>query len=245
MRYKIHKEGYNILFFTTIFLLIVNYLTYLLYPGLENYRLFIAGLSGAFFLFVVAFFRIPTKGIFSKDDNEVLAPADGKIVAIEVVDETEYFKDKRIQVSIFMSPANVHVNRVPIPGRVEYTKYHPGNYLVAWHPKSSEKNERYTTVIKNEDGDLEVMVRQIAGKVARKISNYVDEGQTVMQGMEFGFIKFGSRVDIFLPLDAKINVDLKQKVKGGKTVLAELVESKDKPQLTFDSLINLIKPEAK
>ncbi len=240
MRYKIHKEGYNVLFLTIIFLLTVNYLAHLIYPDLSNYLLFIKGLSAVFFLFVLAFFRIPTRGFFTKDDNEVLAPADGKIVAIEVVEEPEYFKDKRIQVSIFMSPANVHVNRVPIPGRVEYTKYHPGNYLVAWHPKSSEKNERYTTVIKNEDSDFEVMVRQIAGKVARKISNYVDEGQTVMQGMEFGFIKFGSRVDIFLPLDAKINVELKQKVKGGRTVLAELVES-DEDKLSFDSLINFIK----
>jgi len=223
MRYTIHKEGYTVLLGTMVFLIVVNYAAEWLYPNLANYLLFIKGLSVFCFLFVLAFFRIPTKRLFTKDDNEVVAPADGKIVAIEVVEEPEYFKDKRIQVSIFMSPANVHVNRVPIPGRVEYTKYHPGNYLVAWHPKSSEKNERYTTVIKNKDGDLEVMVRQIAGKVARKISNYVDEGEQVIQGMEFGFIKFGSRVDIFLPLDADIKVDLKQKVKGGHTILAELL----------------------
>ena len=134
----------------------------------------------------------------------------------------EYFNDRRIQLSIFMSPTNVHVNRSPIAGTVKYTKYHPGDYLVAWHPKSSVLNERYTSVIQCEDNEYEILVRQIAGKLARKISNYLDEGEEVEKGEEFGFIKFGSRVDLFLPIDAKIKVGLKEKVKGGKTILAEL-----------------------
>jgi phosphatidylserine decarboxylase len=143
-----------------------------------------------------------------------------RVVVIEEVHEGEYFKDKRIQVSIFMSPTNVHVNRSPISGVVNYQKYHPGKYLVAWHPKSSEKNERNTVVVKNESG--EVLIRQIAGKLARKIRYYVAEGDELSQATEFGFIKFGSRVDLFLPLGTKIDVDLKQKVKGGVTIIGTL-----------------------
>jgi phosphatidylserine decarboxylase len=168
----------------------------------------------------VSFFRIPFRN-FNLDDNKIIAPADGRVVVIEQVQENEYFKDKRIQVSIFMSPANVHVNRSPVSGVVKYQKYHPGKYLVAWHPKSSEKNERNTVVIENESG-VEILIRQIAGKLARKIRYYVEEGDEIAQSNEFGFIKFGSRVDLFLPVGTTIDVDLKQKVKGGITVIGTL-----------------------
>ncbi|MBK8673641.1 MAG: phosphatidylserine decarboxylase family protein [Bacteroidetes bacterium] len=171
-----------------------------------------------FFCFVLYFFRNPKRNIIT-DDNKIIAPADGKVVVIEEVDVDEYFSEKKIQVSIFMSPSNVHVNRTPIGGEVKYTAYHPGKYLVAWHPKSSTENERTTIVIDN--GTVEVMMRQIAGKVARRIVYNLEEGDDVKQGLDFGFIKFGSRVDLFLPLDTKINVKLGQKVKGGITVVGE------------------------
>ena len=170
-----------------------------------------------------SFFRIPSR-IFFESDNQIIAPADGRVVVIEEVHEGEYFKDKRIQVSIFMSPANVHVNRNPISGLVKYQKYHPGKYLVAWHPKSSEKNERNTVVIEHDELDVEILVRQIAGKLARKIRWYLNEGDEVEQNAELGFIKFGSRVDLFLPIGTKIDVNLKQKVKGGITVIGTLPE---------------------
>ncbi|MCL4111839.1 UNVERIFIED_CONTAM: hypothetical protein GTU68_018095 [Idotea baltica] len=212
MLYKIHKEGYKILIGLLIILLIINAI-----------RMVTAIISLISFLFTLSFFRIPLWRMITNDEGgKIIAPADGKIVVIEEVQESEYFNDKRIQVSIFMSPANVHVNRNPVSGKVAYTKYHPGNYLVAWHPKSSELNERFTTVIKDEFNDMEIMVRQIAGKLARKISNYLDEGQEVEQGTELGFIKFGSRVDLFLPVGSKICINLQQKVKGGSTVIAEL-----------------------
>lgn len=179
--------------------------------------------SAVFFLFTLSFFRIPPYKLNADNNKEILAPAEGKVVVIEEVDEPEYFKDKRRQISIFMSPANVHVNRSPIPGIVQYLQYHPGDYLVAWHPKSSTENERFTTVVKHPDSEAELLIRQIAGKVARKISNYLDVGQTIGHGAELGFIKFGSRVDIFLPLDAVIKVNLQDSVKGGETVIAELV----------------------
>jgi len=169
----------------------------------------------------VQFFRIPTR-LLTTGEGQVIAPADGKIVVIEETQESEYFKDRRRQVSIFMSPLNVHVNRNPVSGIVRYFKYFPGKYLVAWHPKSSTDNERTTVVIQLANG-TEVLVRQIAGAVARRIIWYVKEGQSVHQGEEFGFIKFGSRVDIFLPLDAQINVKIGDLTKGGVTVLAELV----------------------
>jgi len=169
--------------------------------------------------FILYFFRDPTR-VVEINDNVIIAPADGKVVVIEEVDENEYFKDKRLQVSIFMSPANVHVNRTPISGQVTYAKYHPGKYLVAWHPKSSTDNERNTIVIGNQK--LEILVRQIAGVMARRIVSYLDEGDSVVQGNELGFIKFGSRVDLFLPIDTKIEIDLKQKVKGGKTIIGYL-----------------------
>lgn len=171
-------------------------------------------------LFSIQFFRNPKRIIDDIDDSKIYASADGKVVVIEETMEPEYFKDRRLQVSIFMSPLNVHANRVPVSGQVQYAKYHKGKYLVAWHPKSSTENERTTTVIKTKSGQ-EVLVRQIAGAMARRIKHYMSEGQTVQQGDELGFIKFGSRSDIFLPLGTKVNVELDQMVKGNIDVIAE------------------------
>jgi phosphatidylserine decarboxylase len=185
-----------------------------------------AGISLVIIGAFASFFRIPNRKYFSSD-NKIIAPADGRVVVIEETQEKEYFGDKRIQVSIFMSPANVHVNRNPISGLVTYQKYHPGKYLVAWHPKSSEKNERNTVVIEHEETGMEVLVRQIAGKLARKIRWYLQEGDEVEQNAELGFIKFGSRVDLFLPVGTKIEVDLRQKVKGGITVIGTLPDGED------------------
>lgn len=213
---KIHKEGYKILVVVAIGLAILNALVFWLIPNWLTLS-YIA--TGILFLLVLQFFRSPWREIMMPDDNLVYAPADGKIVAIEEVNEDEYFEDKRIQVSIFMSPTNVHVNRNPIGGTVNYFRYHPGKYLVAWHPKSSTENERTTVVIGN--GDTEILLRQIAGAVAKRIVNYLNVGEEVQQGDEMGFIKFGSRVDLFLPLDAKIEVKLNQKVKGNRTIIAK------------------------
>ena len=168
-------------------------------------------------LFVVSFFRIPTRN-HTIDEKSIIAPADGKVVVIEERVDEEYFHDKRLQVSIFMSPANVHVNRVPMSGEVVYNQYHKGKYLVAWHPKSSTENERHSVVIKK--GNIEILVKQIAGAVAKRIVNYLQNGQKVEQGKEMGFIKFGSRVDILLPSGTKVNVSLNQVVRGGMTVIA-------------------------
>ncbi|TBR18976.1 MAG: phosphatidylserine decarboxylase family protein [Chitinophagaceae bacterium] len=168
-------------------------------------------------LFIVSFFRIPNR-VLTIDENAIVAPADGTVVTIEEVQADEYFTDKRIQVSIFMSPLNVHVNRNPVSGNVAYSQYHQGKYLVAWHPKSSTENERHS-VVYNKNGK-ELLVKQIAGAVAKRIVNYVQAGQKIKQGQEMGFIKFGSRVDLLLPLDAKIQVKLGDKPKGGVTVVA-------------------------
>ena len=218
---KIHKEGHTILLISGIILLLATFSAAVIFKNIEVY--YITGAVSIAILCAFAFFfRIPTRKFYD-NDNQIIAPADGRIVVIEEVQEGEYFGDKRIQVSIFMSPANVNVNRNPISGVVRYQKYHPGKYLVAWHPKSSEKNERNTLVIEHEDG-LEILVRQIAGKLARKIRWYLNEGDEVQQNAELGFIKFGSRVDLFLPVGTKIEVDLKQKVKGGITVIGTLPE---------------------
>ena len=169
---------------------------------------------------VVQFFRVPKREC-KFEENDIMCPADGKVVVIEEIEETEYFKDKRIQISIFMSPLNVHVNRSPIHGKIAYYKYHPGKYLVAWHPKSSTENER-TSIVVEKEGGPGIMMRQIAGAVARRIAFYKQEGDKVKSGDEVGFIRFGSRVDVFLPLDADIRVKIGDKTTGGETILAQL-----------------------
>jgi phosphatidylserine decarboxylase len=171
-----------------------------------------------FFILIVQFFRDPNRTI-PQGENFIIAPADGKVVVIEEVEEPEYFKDKRKQVSIFMSPVNVHVNRVPVSGEVVYSQYHPGKYLVAWHPKSSTENERTTVVLKQ--GNKEILFRQIAGALAKRIVNYAKPGMQYQMGQEYGFIKFGSRIDLYLPLDAEVMVNLEQKTTGGETIIAK------------------------
>ncbi|GAB3706979.1 phosphatidylserine decarboxylase family protein [Spirosoma flavus] len=221
---RFHREGNTIMLTTGLVLLALNLLAYF-YLFSDNPVAIGLLLVVSLILFglIVQFFRVPNRQL-TQGDLQVIAPADGKVVVIEETTEHEYFKDRRRQVSIFMSPLNVHVNRNPISGIVRYFKYFPGKYLVAWHPKSSTENERTTVVIQSKNG-VEVLLRQIAGAVARRIIWYVKEGQPVNQGEEFGFIKFGSRVDVFLPLDAKINVNIGDVTRGGVTVIAELPES--------------------
>jgi len=216
----IHREGYATLLVTTLVLGALN--TGIYYGFTENLLLqnVILIISILLFFTILQFFRLPNV-VVTAQEHEVIAPADGKVVVIEETEETEYLKRKCRQISIFMSPINVHVNRNPISGVVQYAKYHPGKYLVAWHPKSSTENERTTIVIENQEG-TQILMRQIAGALARRICWYVKEFQVVQQGKEFGFIKFGSRVDVFVPLDAEVMVNLDQKTKGGKTVLAKL-----------------------
>lgn len=216
----IHKEGYKIIVTTIIVLAILNYTFIYLFPNLSHYQNVLLLLSFLVFFSIVSFFRKPIRRIFI-DDTKIISPADGKIVAIEEVYEPEYFQENRLQVSIFMSPSNVHVNWMPVSGKIEYVKYHPGKFLVAWHPKCSTDNERNTIVIRDEDGD-EILMRQIAGFLARRIVSYPEVGQELEQGKEFGFIKFGSRVDLFLPIGANVEVELGQKVKGNKTVIATI-----------------------
>jgi phosphatidylserine decarboxylase len=218
---RLHREGTTIMITTGLVLLALNLLAYF-YLFSDNPLAIglLFGLSLILFLLIVQFFRVPNR-LLTLQESQVIAPADGKVVVIEETTESEYFKDRRRQVSIFMSPLNVHVNRNPVSGIVRYFKYFPGKYLVAWHPKSSTENERTTVVIQQANG-VEVLLRQIAGAVARRIIWYVKEGQPVKQGEEFGFIKFGSRVDVFLPLDAEIKVNIGDVTKGGVTVLAEL-----------------------
>lgn len=215
-----HKEGYTSLAICVLFIAVLNALIQFYLPEQIALKWFIYVLSFLLFVIIVQFFRSP-KFAITTDETTVLCPADGKVVVIEEADEPEFLKDRRIQLSVFMSPVNVHVNRNPITGIVKYFKYHPGKYLVAWHPKSSTENERTTVVTENSLG-VQVLFRQIAGALARRIVWYVQEGDEVEQGSQFGFIKFGSRVDLFLPLGSKILVDLNQVVKGGRTVLAEL-----------------------
>ncbi len=217
---KIHKEGRRILFFTLLALLAVNLLLFRYNADNGGFNKVFAGISVIMFLILLQFFRSPARRLFTHEDL-IIAPADGKVVVIEDVQEPEYFDDMRKQISIFMSPINVHITRNPISGIVRYFKYHPGNYLVAWHPKSSTKNERTTVVVESEAGPF-VLFRQIAGAMARRIVWYVNEGDEVNQGEEFGFIKFGSRVDIFVPLDTEVKVQIGEKVKGGQTVIAQL-----------------------
>ncbi len=220
MLFKIHKEGWKYIINTIILLGILNGAMFYFFPLNQGVLWTTVIISVVLFLLVLQFFRNPNRDLLLPDENIIYAPADGKIVVIENVEEKEYFDDQRIQVSIFMSPTNVHVNRTPISGKVNYFKYHPGKYLVAWHPKSSTENERTTVVIDN--GKVEVLMRQIAGLLAKRIVNYVDEGMQVIQGKDLGFIKFGSRVDLFLPKDAEILVDIDQKVKGNRTMIARV-----------------------
>jgi phosphatidylserine decarboxylase len=233
-----HKEGYTSLAVTVLFIFVLNALISFYFPQAHVLKWIVYVLSFLLLVTIVQFFRSPILHI-SAEESQVLCPADGKVVVIEETDEPEFLKDRRIQLSVFMSPVNVHVNRNPISGVVKYFKYHPGKYLVAWHPKSSTENERTTIVTENSEG-TQVLFRQIAGALARRIVWYVKEGDTVEQGQQFGFIKFGSRVDIFLPLGTKINVELNQVVKGGRTVLAELVNnaaSADETLVTVDEKI--------
>ncbi|WBL26310.1 phosphatidylserine decarboxylase family protein [Zunongwangia sp. HGR-M22] len=214
-----HKEGYKIMAITAVSLLVINIGSYSL---INQYWIKFAILAASilFFALIVQFFRNPKRQT-AINDNNVVAPVDGKVVVIEEVFEKEFFQEKRLQVSIFMSPLNVHVTRHPIGGKVKYSKYHPGKFLVAWHPKSSEENERTTVVVENPVTGP-ILYRQIAGALAKRIVNYAEEGKDVVQGSDSGFIKFGSRVDVFLPLGTPINVALNEKVKGGITVIAEV-----------------------
>ncbi len=215
---RIHKEGR--LLIPGFFVGLAGLWYGLYWLGLPQLIMIFLGAAGIiFFGLILNFFRNPKRNS-PQDDNIVLAPADGKVLVIEETVEEEYFKDQRIQISIFMSPLDVHVNRSPIKGRIEYAKYHPGKYLVAWHPKSSTANERNTVVVLGAKGP--VLMRQIAGAVARRISFYKKSGDQTAAGGELGFIRFGSRVDVFLPVGAIIKVDLNQAVVGGESVLAEL-----------------------
>ena len=212
-----HREGQKIILttFFSVGIAIVLAHFYIVEPWLQN---IIQILALIILILILQFFRNP-KRVIKKNFNDILAPVDGKVVVIEEVEENEYFKDKRIQVSIFMSPTNVHITRYPSSGVIKYSKYHPGKYLVAWHPKSSEENERTTVVIHTPKfGDI--LYRQIAGAMARRIINYAEIGENVQQGEDSGFIKFGSRVDLLLPLVSAITVKLNQKVVGAKTCIA-------------------------
>jgi phosphatidylserine decarboxylase len=218
----IHKEGYTSIALCILFIFVLNAVIQFYFPQAHTVKWIVYILSAMLFLIILQFFRSPSISI-DTNDKQVLCPADGKVVVIEETTETEYLKDKRIQLSVFMSPINVHINRNPIAGVIKYFHYHKGKYLVAWHPKSSTENERTTIVIENSEG-VPVLFRQIAGALARRIVWYVKEGDQVQQGQQFGFIKFGSRVDVFLPLGSEIKVELGQVVKGGRTILAELPE---------------------
>ncbi len=216
----IHKEGYKSIAIGTLIFGAINLLVFMFLGATMMWFcniIFLVTLG--LLLFLVSFFRIPNRQL-TVDGNAIVAPADGKVVVIEETIDEEYFKGKRLQVSIFMSPANVHVNRNPLDGEVVYNQYHQGKFLVAWHPKSSTENERHSVVIKK--GNVEVLVKQIAGALAKRIVNYLKVGQEVKQTEEMGFIKFGSRVDLLLPVGTKVNVELNQVVKGGVTVIATI-----------------------
>lgn len=214
----IHREGYKTIAVAALVFGLFNLTNFsLLSDEYPSIAIVLFLLTMGVFLFLVSFFRIPKRAL-TISENQIICPADGKVVVIEEVTEQEYFKDKRIQVSIFMSPANVHVNRNPVSGEVVYNQYHPGKYLVAWDPKSSTDNERWTVVTRHSRG--EILYKQIAGALARRICNYTPVDTQVLQGEEFGFIKFGSRVDVLLPVGTRIEVQLNQVVQGGVTVLA-------------------------
>ena len=220
MRIHIHKEGYKILAFGFIGLLILNVVVNIIWADLEFVRWAFFICSFLLYIFLLFFFRLPIR-YFEADPGLIFAPADGKVVVIEETMENEYFKDMRLQVSIFMSPFNMHSNRYPVSGNITYVCHHPGKNMVAWHPKSSELNERSTIVIKINEG-TEVMVRQIAGAVARRIVTYARENADIRQGDELGFIKFGSRVDIFLPIGTEVEIPILQQVKANKSIIAKI-----------------------
>jgi phosphatidylserine decarboxylase len=216
----IHKEGYKPIAISALIFGIINLLSFYFIsysmPWL-SWVIFIG--TFGLLLFIISFFRIPNRTL-SFDDNKIIAPADGKVVVIEEAVDEEYFKEKRLQISIFMSPANVHVNRYPVNGSVVYNQYHKGKYLVAWNPKSSTENERHSVVLRHTTSGKEILVKQIAGALAKRIINYSSVGQTVKQNEELGFIRFGSRVDVLLPVGTKVHVALNQTTQGGVTVLA-------------------------
>jgi phosphatidylserine decarboxylase len=215
----VHKEGFQTIGITALVFGIINVLSFSFlsgsYPAVSLVLFFV---TLFLLLFIISFFRIPNRQL-TLNDNQIICPADGKVVVIEEIIDEEYFKDKRIQVSIFMSPANVHVNRNPINGQVVYNQYHKGKYLVAWHPKSSTENERWSVAVKHAQKGV-ILYKQIAGALAKRICNYTKVGESVHQTAEYGFIKFGSRVDVLLPVGTQVNVALNQVVKGGVTVLA-------------------------
>jgi phosphatidylserine decarboxylase len=220
MRIHIHKEGYKILAYALIGLLILNIAVNIIWSDIPLLKWAFLVSSFMLYIFLLFFFRLPTRHL-KADPGLIFAPADGKVVVIEETMENEYFKDMRLQVSIFMSPFNMHSNRYPVSGKVKYVCYHAGQNMVAWHPKSSELNERSTIVIKTGEG-TEVMVRQIAGAVARRIVTYAKEDTDVHQGDELGFIKFGSRVDIFLPVGTEVEIPILQQVKANKSIIAKI-----------------------
>lgn len=214
----IHKEGYATISLVAFFVGLLNVINFsYLFPLSHSFAYALFLVSFAFFLFIVSFFRMPNR-LLTIDGNMIVAPADGKVVVIEEVMPDEFYNEKRIQLSVFMSPANVHVNRLPIAGKIVYNQYHPGKYLVAWHPKSSTENERWSIVIENAKGSI--LCKQIAGALAKRICNYTTVGQDFAQCSEYGFIKFGSRVDLLLPINAQITTKIGDQVQGGVTVLA-------------------------
>jgi phosphatidylserine decarboxylase len=217
---SIHKEGYKILAFGFLFLLALNVIVEIFWSDYILFKWIFLILSLLFYVFILFFFRLPTRALVPVHDL-IYSPADGKVVVIEETEEMEYFKDNRLQVSIFMSPFNMHSNRYPVSGKIKYVSYNPGENMVAWHPKSSEFNERSTIVIETHDG-VEILVRQIAGAVARRIVTYSKKGQEVRQGDELGFIKFGSRVDIFLPVGTEVEVPILQHVRANKSIIARI-----------------------
>lgn len=225
-----HREGQKIILFS--FLLVgISVILAHFFIDIAWLKLTVQLIGLIAMVAILQFFRNPKRSA-AKNFNEILSPVDGKVVVIEEVFEKEYFQEKRIQISIFMSPTNVHVTRYPASGSITFSKYHPGKYLVAWHPKSSEENERTTVVIKTPKFG-EILYRQIAGAMARRIVNYAEKGESVQQGEDSGFIKFGSRVDLLLPLDCQINVKLNQKVKGAQTCIATFVDPNEKEEVTY------------
>lgn len=217
---SIHKEGYKILGFGFLTLVILNFAVNIIWIDKELVRWAFIICSLMLYIFLLFFFRLPTRSL-EADPGLIYAPADGKVVVIEETFEKEYFKEMRLQVSIFMSPFNMHSNRYPVSGQIKYVSHHPGHNMVAWHPKSSELNERSTIVIEAKEG-TEILVRQIAGAVARRIVTYARKDQSIQQGDELGFIKFGSRVDIFLPLGTEVEIPILQQVKANKTIIAKI-----------------------